>query len=387
MDDPVDLPDAMRLVPHPRGAWLLQARGRCFLVPPELGRSLARAAGGAAPATTAAPAISPVIPSPASPDDPHHARRILAAVEAAVSAAPRRRRRTAGPWLRVPLVPAALVQRVSARLAPLAAWPALAAQTGMGVAGYVLGTVVPLDATLPADGGAPLAVATLVFLMLALWHELGHAAALRREGYPPGRIGAGLLLIVPVLYCDVTPVAALPRSGRLRVDLAGVAFQLAAGGLVCLAARGLQLEALRWAAAAALAAVAWSLLPFLRTDGHWIVADLLDHHALDRPLSPERTAGARPPAALRRRAGALVAYRLLHLAVVGAVLGVLPLRIARHLPLDAIAGKLPGRPDVAVPVLRGVLLLAAALLVGRYLRRGTRLIRAALSDLRTALGR
>ena len=67
-----------------------------------------------------------------------------------------------------------------------------------------------------------------VFLVTALAHELGHAAALAREGWPPGSVGVGLLWVLPVGWCDVSAVALLPRRGRVRVDLAGVAFQLAA---------------------------------------------------------------------------------------------------------------------------------------------------------------
>jgi hypothetical protein len=132
-----------------------------------------------------------------------------------------------------------------------------------------------------------------LFFMTAFWHELGHAAALRRGGYSAGGIGMGVLFIIPVLYADVSAVALLPRGDRLRVDLAGVAFQLAAGGALAWLATweevSLAVPALQLSSWLALAAVCWSLLPFIRSDGYWTLGDLLGVGDLDGPLPPGRS--------------------------------------------------------------------------------------------------
>jgi hypothetical protein len=156
----------------------------------------------------------------------------------------------------------------------------------MGVSGLAayLGLGVHIEAPEGLTGW--LAGFTLI-LLTALWHELGHAAALQREGYPPGAIGVGILFVIPVLWADVTAVAALPRKRRLRVDLAGVCFQLGAGGLcvVGAATEGPGKAIFGMGAFGALAAVVWSLLPFMRTDGYWALCDLLELDDLDRPPS------------------------------------------------------------------------------------------------------
>ena len=141
-----------------------------------------------------------------------------------------------------------------------------------------------------------------------VFHELGHAAALKRQGYPPGGIGLGVLFVIPVLFADVSAVAVLPRGGRLRVDLAGVCFQILAGGF--LFGSGAFLPGrpfgrlLQLGGVLALPAVAWSLLPFIRADGYWFLADLLRLTDLEQPVPPGRGARLRVFLVLHRLANA-----------------------------------------------------------------------------------
>ena len=71
-------------------------------------------------------------------------------------------------------------------------------------------------------------------------------------------------------------LAALSRNGRMRVDVAGVCWQLGAGGAMALAAACGGPAALRLGSTGVLLAVGWSLLPLLRTDGAWLAKDYLD---------------------------------------------------------------------------------------------------------------
>lgn len=224
------------------GRWLLREGGRVFVVPETLGRRLAE--GGAEPELEAALAVRP--------DDGPTTRTFL---------------------LRRELLPAGLVGRLADATRGLAGWPTLALLFSAGVAGYAVGRPP-----------GPLVVDPLVWLQAfglalaaALIHETGHAAALVRAGGRPGGVGVGLLFILPVLYCDVTAAALLPRADRLRVDLAGLVWHLAAGG--ALAAWGG--PACTLAAWGVLAAAAWNILPFLRTDGYWLLADALDVSSLE----------------------------------------------------------------------------------------------------------
>lgn len=181
--------------------------------------------------------------------------------------------------MRVPLVPARLHGTVTRLLLPLFRAPVIA----LGLAG-----LVAMNAWLAVDQRDELAAGVrdiiyqplLVLLVTGLtlvagaFHETGHATAARYGGATPGAMGAGVYLVWPVFYTDVTDSYRLSRRGRLRTDLGGVYFNV----LFTLAAAGLylatgfrpllvylvlaQVETLR------------QFLPFVRLDGYYVVSDL-----------------------------------------------------------------------------------------------------------------
>jgi len=63
-------------------------------------------------------------------------------------------------------------------------------------------------------------------LLSGVFHEFGHASACHYGGARPGRIGAGLYLVWPVFFSDVTDAYRLSRFGRLRTDLGGIYFNV-----------------------------------------------------------------------------------------------------------------------------------------------------------------
>ncbi len=134
----------------------------------------------------------------------------------------------------------------------------------------------------------------LLFLWGAVVHELGHAAALARQGYPAGGMGWGMLFVIPVLHNDVSAISQLPTRGKLKVDLAGVAFQSALGSVLVAGATFFSWgeSAFFLAAKMTFFAVAWSLTPFIRTDGYWAFCDGLGYSDLDVPQQ-EKVTGLR----------------------------------------------------------------------------------------------
>jgi putative peptide zinc metalloprotease protein len=109
----------------------------------------------------------------------------------------------------------------------------------------------------------------------AVFHETGHATAARYGGATPGVMGAGVYLIWPVFYTDVTDSYRLDRRGRLRTDLGGVYFNVlfTLGTALVYAVTGFspllvflvvaQIETLQ------------QFLPFVRLDGYYVVSDLI----------------------------------------------------------------------------------------------------------------
>jgi putative peptide zinc metalloprotease protein len=128
---------------------------------------------------------------------------------------------------RAALVPERLVNAITRVFKPLFLPPVIVA---------VLGGLVALDVWLFAYHGIAQSLRevlyspVLLMLMLGLvilsaaFHECGHATACAYGGARPGVMGAGLYIVWPAFYTDVTDAYRLGKTGRLRTDLGGVYF-------------------------------------------------------------------------------------------------------------------------------------------------------------------
>ncbi|MDX6438541.1 MAG: putative peptide zinc metalloprotease protein [Gaiellaceae bacterium] len=113
----------------------------------------------------------------------------------------------------------------------------------------------------------------LVVLATAL-HEIGHATATRYGGAEPGVMGAGIYIVWPAFYTDVTDAYRLDRKGRLRVDLGGIYFNVVFILLVVGAYAVTGFEPLLVLILVQHMQILQQLLPFLRLDGYYILSDL-----------------------------------------------------------------------------------------------------------------
>ena len=124
-----------------------------------------------------------------------------------------------------------------------------------------------------ASPGMLLAVFAITVLS-AGFHEFGHAAALRRGGGTPGAMGAGLYLVWPAFYTDVTDSYRLGRGARLRTDLGGLYFN----ALVALGMFGIwawvRWDGLLLVIATQILQMVRQLPPMLRFDGYHLLADI-----------------------------------------------------------------------------------------------------------------
>jgi len=365
------------IVSHRSGPWLLFVGQRCFSVSPALGRQIARFAGET-------PRRWPAF---ATIDEADTVRGLLAGGGCAA----RTRGRHRFIWLRTPLLPGRLVDATARLLCPLASSTGLSVQLVVGAAGYGFGAAAGSCQCDVLRAGASFWIAAILLLLCtAIWHELGHATALRHEGYPSGGVGAGMLFVIPVFFCDVTPVVALPRRGRLRVDLAGIAFQVGAGGFCYGLGACTEANALCWAGLSALLAVGWSALPFVRTDGYWLLCDLLGRSDLDLPVRDDRSLDdtQSTPSQARERvlAAFLLLYRLANIGFVVLVCVYLPWALASRL---SVAGVIGGG-ECGSSLLRRIVTwsswLLAAWIWWQAGRRVVRLFRACRLDFGTAVG-
>ena len=110
--------------------------------------------------------------------------------------------------------------------------------------------------------------------LAAAFHEIGHAAACRYGGGRPGKMGCGLYLAWPAFYTDVTDAYRLGRRARLRTDLGGVYFNVVIVVITMGAYFATGFEPLLLLVVIQHLEIAHQLLPVVRLDGYYIIADL-----------------------------------------------------------------------------------------------------------------
>jgi len=200
---------------------------------------------------------------------------------------------TASPLLalraRVTLLPAAAACAAGTFLRPLFRLPVVAA---------VIVSVVALDFWIFTSHGLSLALRQVLndpvnlllvaglSLVSALFHECGHAAGCRYGGARPGRIGAGIYLVWPAFFTNVTDSYRLSRAGRLRTDLGGLYFNMIFMLVLaaCYAASSAQILLL--VIAVTHLEMLEQLLPFVRFDGYFILSDLVGVPDLFNRVAP-----------------------------------------------------------------------------------------------------
>lgn len=119
-----------------------------------------------------------------------------------------------------------------------------------------------------------LLVVILITVVAGIFHEFGHASALQYGGGKVRAMGVGLYIIYPALYTDTTDSYRLGRWARVRTDLGGFYFHL----LFTLGIIGIYLlSGLEFLLVVVLLInldILYQLLPFVRLDGYWTLADL-----------------------------------------------------------------------------------------------------------------
>lgn len=239
------------------------------------------------------------------------------------------------------------------------------------------------------------ALLLLVFVLAVVsagFHELGHAAACKYAGATPGGMGMGLYLVWPAFYTDVTETYQLPKRDRLRVDLAGLYFNILTADLTLAVWLVVRADALLLLVALQVLQMVKQLSPVIRADGYHILSDatgIPDLYSHIGPTLKRLLPGHRnEPSALTGRARAIVSVWVLVVVpvllsmMIGAVL-VLP-----HVATSAwdsgrsIADSMPGQVSHAqiidllaslVQLLALVLpVLGSMLVTQKVLRMGVR---------------
>ena len=107
----------------------------------------------------------------------------------------------------------------------------------------------------------------------AALHEIGHAAACRYGGGRPGGMGAGIYIVWPAFYTDVTDAYRLPRVARLRTDLGGIYFNSVISVITLGVWLATGVDALLLLIAIQMLEIVKNLSPMIRADGYHILSD------------------------------------------------------------------------------------------------------------------
>ena len=140
----------------------------------------------------------------------------------------------------------------------------------------------------------------MVFGMIAVsaaFHECGHATACRYGGARPGVMGAGIYVVWPAFYTDVTDAYRLGKAGRLRTDLGGVYFNVIFSLILAGAYFATGFEPLLLVILIQHIQVIYQFMPFLRLDGYYIISDLTgvpDMFARIKPVLSSLVPGREP---------------------------------------------------------------------------------------------
>lgn len=119
-----------------------------------------------------------------------------------------------------------------------------------------------------------MALYVTLFQVGNIFHEFGHAAALRKFGLKTGGIGFGFYLITPALYTDVSEAWKLSIDKRVIVNLGGIYFEM----ILCIVCMSVYLfqENIVFLIMPCILAIRTliNLNPFLKLDGYWILSDV-----------------------------------------------------------------------------------------------------------------
>ncbi len=122
-----------------------------------------------------------------------------------------------------------------------------------------------------------------VFVLLKLWHELGHGLICKRLGGQVPEAGVMLLVFFPSPFVDASSAWAFPSKWqRMAVGAGGMIFELAAAAVAAFvwlaSADGSMAKQLAYYTmlSASVATVVFNINPLMKFDGYYMLADLLE---------------------------------------------------------------------------------------------------------------
>jgi putative peptide zinc metalloprotease protein len=175
------------------------------------------------------------------------------------------------------LLPAKVVSAISRPLRFLFWGPIVLLVTGLflGVETYAFMSGRLLAGVHQAvDRPASLLLLGALILGSIFVHEMGHASGCRYGGATPGALGVGVYVSTPAFFTDLSDGYRLGRWGRVRGDLGGVYFNAVYAVAVFPFYLITGSPVLLLVITAMILEIIEQMLPFVRSDGYWVISDL-----------------------------------------------------------------------------------------------------------------
>jgi len=113
----------------------------------------------------------------------------------------------------------------------------------------------------------------MLFIISAVFHEIGHASACQRFNIYSSEIGLTVHYMIPYFYCSTNGLSLLKKHERMVVDIAGIYFQLIVASIYCGLFHVTHWQPLISAVSMILFCCLICMLPLFKTDGYWFFND------------------------------------------------------------------------------------------------------------------
>ena len=127
----------------------------------------------------------------------------------------------------------------------------------------------------------------LLYIPTMFLHELGHIAACKRFAGRNGEIGMGIYFIFPVLYSSISALWHCKKEHRIIGNLAGIYMQLICVFIFYTLSFFFQKTVFEEMAYIVAIYSLIQLIPFIRSDGYWLLSDVFNIPNLHQRSSKE----------------------------------------------------------------------------------------------------
>jgi putative peptide zinc metalloprotease protein len=191
---------------------------------------------------------------------------------------------------------------------------------------FGVGVYTLFTASLTIEPNDYLKVLVLFYAGMFL-HEIGHISACNHFNASPGGIGGGFYFIFPVLYADISNIWLLNKQKRVIVNLAGVFAELLFATVLLFLGHFQTDLGLIATAYLVIVRAFFSLNPFLRGDGYWVLSDLTSTaNLLNKANNKLIDVFYRKSLSLKKRDWLLISYSIINTCLLVIIFAIVAFR-------------------------------------------------------------